>query len=192
MKEYEFQRDAKVCMGDYELSCDRLAELFCKKHGFGSLHGNPGFRSRWVEGRHGEVLATERRCRFDMSTIVDDICLDIPKKLLMIWYEYHVNGGEMDYRSWAAEKTGRTVTESKADIYYMDEVEGFVTIREYRSDNRSACLKLAKKLAETHVVKQVCITDTTYDVPTGRVISSMTYWYDMKDGEFVLKKQREI
>lgn len=104
MKKCEFQKDAKVRMEDYELSCDRLAELFCEKHGFYSLHGNPDFRSWWVGGRHGDVLATGRRYRFDMSTIVDDIRLNIPGKLLMIWYEYHVNGGEMDYRSWAKKK----------------------------------------------------------------------------------------
>ena len=100
---YEERREAERRLTDYQVACNALANHFCEKHDFYLLSGDFGFRSWWVGDRHGEVLAAGDYF-FDMSTIVDDIRLNIPEEMLIQWYDYRTDGGEMNYRTWAKRK----------------------------------------------------------------------------------------
>ncbi len=103
LQDYVERREAQRKLTNYQVACNALANHFCEKHNFYYLSGKPGFRSWWVGERFGEVLAAADYF-FDMSTIVDDITLDIPEEWLIEWYDYRLDGGEMNYRSWARKK----------------------------------------------------------------------------------------
>ncbi len=97
------RREAERKLNDYQVACNALANHFCDKHDFYPLSGDDDFRSWWVGGRHGEILAADDYF-FDMSTIVDDITLNLPEEWLIEWYDYRVDGGKMNYRTWARKK----------------------------------------------------------------------------------------
>ncbi len=92
-----------LALASYYNACKELAELFCKKHDFYPLDGQPDFCSEWVADRPGEILAAADYF-FDMEVIVDDLSLDAPEECLLEWYDYvtalPVGKSRMNYRTW--------------------------------------------------------------------------------------------
>jgi len=91
--------DRKTLKQNYENACNAYLEAFCKKHGFDRAD------SYWIGDRTGEIADVADYCA-DMSTIIDDIELDVPEEEFLEWYDYctemHFLGAETapNFRSW--------------------------------------------------------------------------------------------
>lgn len=76
-------KETKTILGDFNLSADRLANHFCKKHDWPQL----GEYTEWAADERGGILAVAGMYYIGLSEILTDLRLDAPVGTFEKWYE---------------------------------------------------------------------------------------------------------
>lgn len=85
MTSEEIKKEVSVRMGDYHLSCNRLADLFCEKYEFYKLSESDD--TFWAANEPGGVLCIAQFA-FPMSEVIDALRYDMDVQSLMRYYDY--------------------------------------------------------------------------------------------------------
>lgn len=89
--------ETKTILGDFNLSADRLADHFCKKH---DLYELDGVDTYWVADDRGGILAAADYF-INLSDIILDLEADAPKGVWEAWYSAQIESGDTcNYKHW--------------------------------------------------------------------------------------------
>ena len=89
--------ETQTILGDFNLSADRLANHFCKKHDLYELDGKDTY---WVADDRGGILAAADYF-INLSDLILDLEADAPKGVWEAWYSAQFDGGDTcNYKHW--------------------------------------------------------------------------------------------
>lgn len=89
----DFQSRTDLCLLNYDVACNDIANLFCEKHKFEKLGTKDTF---WVADEPGTILYCSD-CYFGMKTILTDLKGNVPEEKLMEYYNYCLDNKLYDY-----------------------------------------------------------------------------------------------
>ena len=107
-------KETKTIIGDFNLSADRLANHFCKKHGVPDLTADMMDAAYWEDGLfcknyRENLLYGRKRHRISLTDIALDLQLDLPCGVSERYCRYCETGGEIDgevlpFERWLADE----------------------------------------------------------------------------------------
>lgn len=98
----DFNSRIDLCLINYDIACDDIANLFCEKHDFQKIDSTKYGDTFWVGDKRGTVLFCNDYY-FDMETIVTDLKEHATDEQLLEWYDNSIENGTqmpMNYQTW--------------------------------------------------------------------------------------------
>lgn len=89
----DFLSRTDLCLLNYGIACQDIANLFCEKHEFEKLGTKDTF---WIADDVGGILFCSDYY-FDMKTIITDLKTNAPKEKLMEYYNYCLDNELYEY-----------------------------------------------------------------------------------------------